>query len=33
MSLESLPFRFFALDGGTITPAKRMMIEGVLAKE
>jgi murein DD-endopeptidase MepM/ murein hydrolase activator NlpD len=30
MSLESLPFRFVAPNGGTITPAKRMMIEGVL---
>jgi len=30
MSLESLPFRFFAPNGGTITPAERMMIEGVL---
>jgi murein DD-endopeptidase MepM/ murein hydrolase activator NlpD len=30
MSLESLPFRFFSPAGGTITPAKRMMIDGVL---
>jgi len=33
MSLESVPFRFFAPDGSTITPAKRMMIEGVLPKK
>jgi murein DD-endopeptidase MepM/ murein hydrolase activator NlpD len=32
MSLESLPFRFVALKGGTMTPAKRMTIDGVLAK-
>lgn len=30
MSLESLPFRFFTPTGGTITPARRMMIDGVL---
>jgi len=30
MSLESLPFRFVTPNGGTMTPAKRMMISGVL---
>jgi len=30
MTLESLPFRFHAPNGGTITPARQMMIEGVL---
>ena len=30
MSLESLPFRFVTQNGGTMTPAKRMMISGVL---
>jgi murein DD-endopeptidase MepM/ murein hydrolase activator NlpD len=30
MSLESLPFRFVTPAGGTITPAKRMMISGVI---
>ena len=30
MSLESLPFRFVTPVGGTITPAKRMMISGVI---
>lgn len=30
MALESLPFRFFSPYGNTITPEKRMMIEGVL---
>lgn len=33
MSLESMPFRFIAPTGGTITPAKQMMIEGVLPKK
>lgn len=32
MALESLPFRFVTPTGSTITPAKRMMIEGVLPK-
>jgi hypothetical protein len=30
MSLESVPFRFVTPMGGTMTPANRMMIEGVL---
>lgn len=30
MSLESLPFRFVTPMGGTMTPADRMMIDGVL---
>lgn len=30
MSLESLPFRFATPTGGTMTPAQRMMIDGVL---
>jgi murein DD-endopeptidase MepM/ murein hydrolase activator NlpD len=33
MTLESLPFRFVKPTGGTMTPAKRMMIKGVLPKE
>ncbi len=33
MSLESLPFRFVTPTGGTMTPAKRMMIDGVLPKK
>ncbi len=33
MSMESLPFRFVTPTGGTITPARRMMIEGVLPKK
>lgn len=33
MSLESLPFRFVTPMGGTMTPAKRMMIDGVLPKK
>jgi len=33
MSLESLPFRFVTPDGGTMTPANRMMIDGVLVKK
>ena len=33
MSLESMPFRFVAPTGSTITPAKQMMIEGVLPKK
>ena len=32
MALESLPFRFVTPTGSTMTPAKRMMIEGVLPK-
>jgi murein DD-endopeptidase MepM/ murein hydrolase activator NlpD len=32
MSLESLPFRFVAPGGGTITPGNRMMISGVSAQ-
>jgi len=32
MSLESLPFRFVTPGGGTMTPAQRMMISGVLPK-
>lgn len=32
MSLESLPFRFVAPGGGTITPGNRMIISGVLAQ-
>ncbi len=32
MSLESLPFRFYTPNGGTMTPASRIMIEGVLPK-
>jgi murein DD-endopeptidase MepM/ murein hydrolase activator NlpD len=31
MSLESMPFRFVTPTGGTITPERRMMINGVLA--
>ena len=31
LSLESLPFRFAAPNGGTITPENRMMISGVSA--
>ena len=33
MSLESLPFRFVALAGRTMTPGERSMIDGVLPKE
>lgn len=33
MSLESLPFRFKKPTGGTMTPADRMMISGVLPKK
>jgi murein DD-endopeptidase MepM/ murein hydrolase activator NlpD len=33
MTLESLPFRFVTPTGGTMTPANRMMIKGVLPKE
>jgi len=33
MSLESMPFRFYAPIGGTITPGERMMIAGVLPKK
>lgn len=33
MSLESLPFRFVTPMGGTMTPAQRMMIDGVLPKK
>ena len=33
MTLESLPFRFVTPLGGTMTPAKRMMIDGVLPKK
>jgi len=33
MALESMPFRFFAPIGGTITPGARMMIAGVLPKK
>ena len=33
MSLESLPFRFKTSTGGTMTPGKRMMIEGVLPQK
>ena len=32
MTLESLPFRFVTPMGGTMTPAKRTMIDGVLPK-
>lgn len=32
MSLESMPFRFYAPNGGTVTPGKQMMIDGVLVK-
>ena len=33
MSLESLPFRFVTPTGGTMTPADRMMIKGVMPKK
>ena len=33
MTLESLPFRFVTPTGGTMTPARRMMIDGVLPKK
>ncbi len=33
MTLESLPFRFVTPMAGTMTPAKRMMIDGVLPKK
>jgi len=33
MSLESMPFRFFAPNGGTLIPGKQMMIDGVLPKK
>jgi murein DD-endopeptidase MepM/ murein hydrolase activator NlpD len=33
MTLESLPFRFVTPLGSTMTPAKRMMIDGVLPKK
>jgi len=33
MSLESIPFRFVTPTGTTMTPAKRMMISGVLPKK
>jgi murein DD-endopeptidase MepM/ murein hydrolase activator NlpD len=33
MSLESMPFRFFAPTGGTMTPGERTMIAGVLPKK
>lgn len=33
MSMESLPFRFVTPVSGTITPAKRMIINGVLPKK
>jgi hypothetical protein len=33
MTLESLPFRFVTPFGNTMTPAKRMMIDGVLPKK
>ena len=33
MTLASLPFRFKTPMGGTMTPAKRMMIDGVLPKK
>ena len=33
MSLESLPFRFVAPAGGTMTPGERTMIDGVLPKK
>ena len=33
MSMESMPFRFFAPTGGTITPGERMIIEGVLPRK
>jgi hypothetical protein len=33
MSLESLPFRFVTPTGGTMTPAGRMMIAGVMPKK
>ncbi len=33
MSLQSLPFRFKVPTGGTLTPAKQMLIEGVMPKK
>ena len=33
MSLESMPFRFVTPTGGTMTPAKQMIIDGVLPKK
>jgi murein DD-endopeptidase MepM/ murein hydrolase activator NlpD len=33
MSLESMPFRFFAPSGGTLIPGQQMMIDGVLPKK
>ncbi len=33
MSLESIPFRFVAPNGSTLTPGKQMMINGVLPKK
>ena len=33
MSLESLPFRFVTPMGGNMTPAQRVMIDGVLPKK
>ena len=33
MTLESLPFRFATPIGSTMTPSKRMMIDGVLPKK
>jgi len=33
MTLESMPFRFYAPNGNTTTPGKQMMITGVLANK
>jgi murein DD-endopeptidase MepM/ murein hydrolase activator NlpD len=33
MALESMPFRFYAPNGNTVTPGKQMKIDGVLPKK